>query len=474
MKFFSYALLSSFLFLFSCAGGPGVNEKVPEWADTPLEDTDTHKAFRGTGDGVTAADAEENALADLRKEILKAMEIEGSEAFNAMFKSIADMVSNPQISAGVEGVQVIHNEGWKNAGGGVTYIVDITWEKGAFEKQREYLASFGARSGPGYEDLKIRAIDAEADGNFYESALIWAAAANVARENGNDSDYRTALDEIVAAMDNLDFEVESYPDKAFVGLRPELPVLFKVSSQGKAISNAEFLIAYPKNNRDGSPSRAQARIVSDSNGIVRFLPPEVPFAGTQAVTIAPSANPFLEYLGGIGDRYSEEMTASLETPRAQAEYEAESRIRTVPTGILILETDLAGNPLDTDDTARGLLDDLSSDGFNISIMDLDPAQMLSRSDQALLRDLKADTRFSSVYQRVIYGTVSLDSFEQKGGTYTVKVSGTLSLSDINRQVTIYKSEITKSSQASSSLQAISAAFRQLGRSFAGELISQAP
>ena len=247
-----------------------------------------------------------------------------------------------------------------------------------------------------------------------------------------------------------------------------------VSSPGKPVSNAEFVITYPKNTRDGSPEKAQARIFSDDNGVLRFLPPEIPYAGLQIVSIAPSAGPFLEYLDGTMDRHSNRMIELLEVPRLQAEYDAESRIRTIPTGILILETDLAGNPLNTADTARGLLDDLTADGFNIGIMNLDPSQMLSLSDQALLRDLKADSRFSDKYQRVIHGTVALDSYEEKGGTYTVKVSGTLAISDINRQITIYESGISKSSQAANSHQAISAAFRQLGRSFAGELIDQAP
>jgi len=143
-------------------------------------------------------------------------------------------------------------------------------------------------------------------------------------------------------------------------------------------------------------------------------------------------------------------------------------------GILILETDLAGNILKTTDAARGLFDDLNADGFNIDIMDLNPSQMLNRTDEALLRDLKADLRFADVYQRVIHGTVALENFEQNGDSFTVRVSGTLAMSDINRQVTLYKSEITKTSQASDSQQAISSAFRQLGRSFAGELIKQAP
>ncbi|MCD6342627.1 MAG: hypothetical protein J7L76_02465 [Spirochaetaceae bacterium] len=473
MKIFSFALLIIILFFSSCAGGPEVSDITPDWADTPLEDTSSLKAFRGSGNGETLASAKAAAIDNLRSEILAAMEIESSGAFNAMFEEIAGIIANPG-SGAVDGVEIVHNEGWMNSRDSITYIVDLSWDKAAFEKQRAYLAELNETASPGYKDMEIRAGDAESDGNFYEAAIIWAAAAGIARENGNNSGYRNALDEVVKAIDNLEYLLNSYPDKTFVGLRPESPVLFLVSSRGKPVSNAEFVITYPKNDREGSPSRAQARVVSDDNGVVRFLPPEVPFAGTQIVTIAPGADPFLEYFDGNRDKYTQGLIDSLETPRMQAEYEALSRIRIISTGILILETDLAGNPLNTADTAEGLLNDLSADGFDISIMNLDPSQMLSRSDEALLRDLKADSRFSDTYQRVIHGTVALDSFEQNGDNFTVKVSGTLTLSDINRQITLYKSEISKSSQASNSLQAISAAFRQLGRSFAGELIEQAP
>ena len=47
------------------------------------------------------------------------------------------------------------------------------------------------------------------------------------------------------------------------------------------------------------------------------------------------------------------------------------------------------------------------------------------------------------------------------------------MSDIDRQVTLFSTEVTKTSRAASSQQAMSAAFRQLGRSFAEELIAQA-
>jgi hypothetical protein len=105
--------------------------------------------------------------------------------------------------------------------------------------------------------------------------------------------------------------------------------------------------------------------------------------------------------------------------------------------------------------AIGLLDDLSAEGFNVDIMTLNPQEMLTRTERELLRDLKADERFSERYERVIHGTVSLESFEQNGGNFSVRVTGTLAMSDIQRQVTLYRSEITKTSRASDSQQAIS-------------------
>ena len=72
----------------------------------------------------------------------------------------------------------------------------------------------------------------------------------------------------------------------------------------------------------------------------------------------------------------------------------------------------------------------------------------------------------------MHGIVSLESFEQDGDLFTVRVGGTLLLSDIQRQVAIHQSKITKTSRAGNGQQAMSSAFRQLGRSFAAELIAR--
>ena len=481
MKISSLALLTIILLIVSCAGVPGIRDETPEWADIPAADTESDRAFRGKGEAETPASAKSAAIDNLKEKILESMNLgdpenwskEGQLAVETLLDNLERTIRNTEY-AEVEGVNIIHKEGWKNPEGSVTYVVDITWDREAFEKQSAALAILTGTASIGYLDFETRARAAESDGNAYEAALIWAAAAGVAESDGNTSGYRTALSEVERVMDILDFIVVSVPDQAYVGARPNSPLVFSVRAGGKSVGNAEFVITYPRNARDGSPSTAEARILSDEDGVVRFLQPEISFAGTQFVAIAPSADPFLEYLDESGDTYSDNMIIALERARMKAEYEALSRIRTIPMGILILETDLAGNTLISPDAARGLFDDLVADGFNIDIMDLDPVEMFTRTERALLRDLKADSRFADRYDRVIHGTVTLESFEQNGDSYTVRVSGTLAMSDIQRQVTLYRSEITKTSQASDSQQAMSAAFRQLGRSFAGELIEQAP
>ena len=400
MKTRSLALYSLIVFLFSCAGGPGVLDEPPEWVSLPVSDTDTQRAFRGIGEGESLALARDEAIDSLIDAVLDAMEIGDPEGWSdgarkgvaAFSNDLGQVVRSPEFYE-MDGLEVFRRNGWRNDSGGVTYAVDIYWENSAFDAKALELADLLGVAGPEYRALEKRARTAEADGNFYESALLWAAAAGVAENDGNFSGYRMALRGIESVLDNFEYTVISVPEEAYVGLRPASPVLFGVEKDGKRVGNAEFVITYPRAARDGSPSRGEARISSDKNGVVSFLPPEVAFAGIQNITIALSARPFLEYLEDPANSATDQFIADLETSNTGAVYEALARLRTIPMGILILETDLTGNPLDSSAAANGLLDDLIGDGFDVEVMDLNPREMISRSERALLRDIKADPRF---------------------------------------------------------------------------------
>ena len=475
------ALILLVLLFFSCAGGPELRDEPPEWYASPPQDSGSQYAFRGTGDSDTLAAARTEAINNLNSAVLDAMNLGDPESWNSEGRSVVkdftdrmeQVVRNPD-TASMTGLVIARRDGWYDESGSITWAVDILWDKEIFDEWAIRLSDATGVAGPEFRAFEESALEAEKAGNAYEAALLWAAAAGVAEDEGNMSAYRQALKGIETAMGLIEYRVDSVPSDALVGLRPTGAVVFNVSAAGRPASDAEFVLTYPRASRDGSPATGEARISSDDQGNVRFRPPEVAFAGPQRITIAPSSRPFLEFLDDPANRQTDAFIASLEAPAAETEYEAVTRIRTIPMGILILETDLTGNPLDSDAAAGGLLAALEDDGFDVEVMDLDPREMISRSERALLRDIKADERFSGRYERVLHARVSLESFQQDGDSFNVRVAGSLAMSDVERQVTLYRTELSKSSRASSSQQAISAAFRQLGRSFAEELIAQAP
>jgi len=472
--------LSTFFSLLSCVGDLKVGIEAPEWTLKPPRDSETHRTIRGQGAAETAAGAQLAASDDLKSTLIEMMELglveywsdEGADAFEVLFGEILQAIKTADPSD--FGVELGAKDAWKNAGAQVRYAVEINWEREAFAEQAARLFELTGAANPRIQSYVLRARAAIREDEIYEAALLWATVAGISKRADIEAGYRTALEEVERSLDSLEISLVGIPDRVFVGLRPATPVFFSVKSHGKPVGNAEFIITYPNRARDGSVYSAKARVFSDAEGLVSFRPPEVVVAGTQEVTIAPSARPFLDLFGEVRDASIQEFEANLERTRAVASYEAQMRIRFIPMGILIVETDLVGNVLGETDAAEGLFDDLIADGFNVSIMELDPSEILLLSERALLRDLKADARFGNKYERVIHGRVSLESFEQVGDTYTVRVSGVLAMSDIQRQVILSRLEITKTSQGTASQQAISAAFRQLGHSFAEEIIKSAP
>jgi len=466
--------------LFSCVVDMEIGNEPPGWMLEPPRDSESHRTIRGQAASETIAEAELAAFDDLKSALIEKMELgpveywsdEGLSEFDILFDEIIHTIK----TAGPSdfGVRLGAKGAWRDAETLIHYVVEIDWDRQAFAEQATRLFGLIGMANPRLQSYVLRARTAMEENETYEAALLWATVAGISKLADIETGYRIALEEVERSLDSLEISLVRVPDRVFVGLRPALPVVFSVKSRGRPVANAEFIITYPNRARDGSIYSANARVLSDSEGLIGFRPPEVVLSGPQELTIALSATPFLDFLGGEKDGSVQEFEAKLEKVRATAVYDAQVRIRFIPMGILILETDLVGNVLSEADAAEGLFSDLIADGFNVSIIELNPSEILPLSERALLRDLKADARFGDKYERVIHGRVALESFEQVGSTYTVRVSGILAMSDISKQVTLLRSEITKNSQGTASQQTISAAFRQLGRSFAEEIIALAP
>lgn len=469
------------LFSFSsCVVDMEIGDEAPEWTFEPPKDSESHRTIRGQAAAENIAAAELAAFDDLKSALIEKMELgpveywsdEDISEFEVLFGEIIHTIKTAKPSN--FGVKLGAKGAWKDTGSRIHYAVEINWDKQAFADQATRLFELIGTTNPWLHNYILRARAAMEENAIYEAALLRAAVAGISKLAGIEAGYRIALEEVERSLDSLEISLIGVPDRVFVGLRPALPVVFSVKSRGRPVANAEFIITYPHRARDGSIYNAEARVFSDTEGSISFRPPEVVLSGPQEISIALSAAPFLDFLGEEKDASVQEFETRLEKVLAIAVYDAQVRIRFIPMGILILETDLVGNVLGETDAAEGLFSDLIADGFNAAIIEMNPSEVLPLSERALLRNLKADARFSDRYERVIHGRVALESFEQVGDAYTVRVSGFLAMSDIQKQVTLLRSQFAKTSQGAVSQQAISAAFRQFGRSFAEEIIELAP
>ena len=149
------------------------------------------------------------------------------------------------------------------------------------------------------------------------------------------------------------------------------------------------------------------------------------------------------------------------------DFTVESAARLVPTGIVILHTDMTGTNLNSEDTASGLREILVDDGFNAEIMPLSPLEITASNEASFLRDLKA--AYSNRYTRVIFGVVGIDDFEIRNDLYMVETRGVLKVVDIRTGEILMVSEKTKSVESKDNALAVAASFKELGKAFAEEM-----
>lgn len=467
------------MLISSCVSKLEINNTPPAWFLTAPSDTPTTLTFRSSTTEKDLSLAKESAIEKITETILLRMNIGnpdrwqrgGRIAVNSFIADLRDTIRSPEYYM-MKGLAIRSVAAWE-VESGISYAIEITWEREDFLWQVEKLSELTDASNSLYEELEKRAQKAKTDGNIYEAALLWGTLAGIAEDAENFADVRRSWQEILQIIENdMQYRLFSAPQEISVNTQAAEPFVFQVTFNEKPVVNAEFLLDYPQNNQNGTLSQVERRLLTDESGKINFTPPAISSSGTQSISLRVSPSPFLNYLDKTDSEEVRNLVKSLNQPRITALYESQIQYRTIPTGVFVLEKDLAGNPLKSISCTGGIMDDLSADGFDINPISLDPQEMLSLNNQAFLNDLKADPRVSKRFKRVIHGTITLDSFEQDGDTFTVKVIGTLFLSDIQNQTAIYKSMITKTSRAGDGQQAMSAAFRQLGRSFAAELIAR--
>jgi hypothetical protein len=247
----------------------------------------------------------------------------------------------------------------------------------------------------------------------------------------------------------------------------------------RPVPDARVLFTVPRPAGDaGTVIRSQA-VAVDTDGIAAFSPPPPEAIGSSTVTVTLAFDELLaptERLteDGSGAPASAELAAlraALEDVRASIRYVVRSRAREIPTGVIALDADIAGNPMEGDNTATGLLQTLNEQGFMVERLPFEAAQ-LSRANRPSVVDTLS-RRFGDRVERVILASGRIEEFNESDG-FIVTVTGSAEVHNLDTGRVIYSTEENQRSRGSSSSGAMSAAFRSLGNKLAEDLAENLP
>lgn len=209
--------------------------------------------------------------------------------------------------------------------------------------------------------------------------------------------------------------------------------------------------------------------------MVEFEHPVPTFVGSEKLTMMLDLSAFLRPLDRVPRSFSSYVSGLqdlVNTKRADFEYVVVSRAKDIPTGIVVLDMDGASNPTGSSGTASGILEALSADGFKVRTLAYNAASLKGMGDTDIVKSVSAS--FGNQIERIIFGTIAIDEFEEAKGTYQVRVAGTIKAADLKTGQIFYSKRMFKRSIGSSSDAAVSAAFRNLGVDFGKDLSRNLP
>jgi len=334
-----------------------------------------------------------------------------------------------------------------------------------------------AISGP-----ELRGDQLLAERSYYEAAVQYLNAAAAAASGDVDNakvKYERNMKKAREAIGEI--KLSKLNDNLRTNLREDFaePFRMKIESRSDSLSLAGVPVrAVYKTVRDRDTGRtvvATASLSSDERGVVEFFRPVPQMVGPETVSMELDLSSALEPLEDVPNEMYPELEAVeglVRDKRVQFNYTVVSRAREVPTAVMIADLDNGGTFLNKTETASGLLESLSSHDFSISSIPVD-MDLLRGPESELYERIRA--RYGERYRRLVYGTVAISDFREDASRYMVKVSGDVKVVDLESQEVLYSSgSLFKSALGQNIQSAMSAAFKQFGKTLGDALSRSLP
>lgn len=231
---------------------------------------------------------------------------------------------------------------------------------------------------------------------------------------------------------------------------------------------------------DGLRDERRFPVITDGDGRARFRIEAPTVSGTTRVTVEPAwlNDAVSRWEAAISDQDRRDLlSATAERLRDRAVIDVRSRAAEIPTAILVLDRDIAGNPIESRDTMRGMLQEFATTAFRVRQVDPPAAgrDALIDIDALAVADLYDLLPFEvlSRVDRVIVGSAQIQEFTEGDGFF-VQVSARAAAFDLRRDLVLARVVITERISGTDARAAIRAAFQAAGRRLVRRIAPRLP
>lgn len=232
---------------------------------------------------------------------------------------------------------------------------------------------------------------------------------------------------------------------------------------------------------DGERETSETRVSLDATGRGALTIDPPPIAGVSVVTVEPVWLSELEPLWQgvvVSEADRQRLDAVIERLRARSIVRVRSQAASVPTAVVILDRDIAGNAITNgSDAMRGAIQELSESGFRVRQVDLSPPQrnQLSALETITVSDLYDVLPFDvlSVVDRVIVGNARILQFNEQDG-FAVEVAMEAAAFDLRRDRELVRLTFEERVSGGDARAAIRVAFQAAGRRLGRRIAPRLP
>ncbi|HOT58849.1 MAG TPA: hypothetical protein P5519_06895 [Spirochaetia bacterium] len=482
----------SILLIVSCVSTAPSASQAPEWTTKTPGPDGTYTYFvgyssAGNGDIAKATDdATANLVASIMNYIGQKITVDSTAVAKATLESYqADIIQTvkSESKGRITGFLIKEKYIAKSPDGRVTVYILAAYETKELEKEKARIAAIFKEKEDAVSKPESAGDSAVAQGKYFDAIKFYIQAAVAA--SGSD-------------IDNADIKMERNVNKArnvlsklrfikldapvSVGMGKAYPKAFTAkliygeNDNAPGIPGVEIFVTYNRMQTNGRITTKTERLLSNTEGIISFTPPNPDFVGKAKVIFTLNLDSSKDLIDQIPSRfaaYKDSLFEELSRRYIEFEYVISSDAKTVPTGVAIVELDETGNPATTSVAQGGLFEILAKEKFKVGLAPIDISTLLTMNDSQIYN--LAKKQYSPSLQRYIYGVARVVQVVKDGSMYQATVTMTVRCIDLSAGMILYSTEKTAIAVGADKAAAIRAALLTVSReTVAKDLLANLP